>query len=336
MLAVENLFKSFAGRPLLRGIGFRVAAAETVCLLGPSGSGKSTILRLIAGLERPDAGRITWDGRDLATVPVHRRRFGLVFQDYALFPHLSVLENVTYALRWQNVARNAAQALGRDLLRQVDMEDKADRRVTDLSGGEQQRVALARTLAARPRLLMFDEPLGALDYNLRAHLLDFLQGFLRRQRKPALYVTHDYEEAFALAQRVILLHEGRIVQQGRPEDLVQRPRTPWVARFLGLGTVVKGRPDGAGWVVTPLGRFRVPSDCPTSMLLLRREQAQLGGEENRVVGRVASCRFIPGRGYHLRLDNDVEAIVPQPQPLGAVCGLSFARVYCFPQGAADG
>ncbi len=335
MLALENVHKSYDGKPLLRGISFRVAAGETVCLLGPSGSGKSTLLRLIAGLERPDRGRITWEGRDLAAVPVHQRRFGLVFQDYALFPHLSVLENVAYPLRWQRVPPPAAADRARALLRQVDMADKAARPVTALSGGEQQRVALARALAADPRLLMFDEPLGALDYNLRGQLLDFLHALLREAGKPALYVTHDYEEAFALAQRVLLLHRGRIVQQGKPEDLALRPRTPWVARFLGLGLVVRGRRGADGRLVTPLGDFVLPPGCRASVILLRREQARLGGTENVVAGRVVSCRFLLGRGYRLRLDNGAEAILPQPQPLGAVCRLSFSQVYCFPQEAED-
>ncbi len=334
MLQLERVEKAFAGQPVLLSISFRVARGETVALLGPSGSGKSTLLRLIAGLLKPDGGRILWQGKDLARVPVHQRRFGLVFQDYALFPHLSVLENVRYPLRWQGISRREGEAQARALLQQVNMGDKADRQVTELSGGEQQRVALARTLAARPRLLMFDEPLGALDYNLRGQLLDFLQGVLYVQEQPALYVTHDYEEAFALAQRVILLHQGRIVQDARPETLVEHPATPWVARFLGLGLVVAGERVAADVVQTPVGRFVLPAatriPCRRPFLLLRREGATLEGEGMNVVhGRVQQCRYVPGRGYFVRLDNGAEAIVSQRLPLGGACRLSYPQVYVF-------
>jgi spermidine/putrescine transport system ATP-binding protein len=240
--AVEliNIHKSYEGQPLLRGISFTVAAGETVCLLGPSGSGKSTLLRIIAGLETPEQGQVCWDGEDLAAVPIHLRGFGLVFQDYALFPHLTVAENVAFGLKMQDMAVVEIGLRVADILETVNLTGFGDRLVTDLSGGEQQRVALARALAPNPRLLMFDEPLGALDRSLREQLMDELRRILHASGVPALYVTHDQEEAFTLADRVLLLHDGCIVRSGTPEQVWSDPGSVWAAQFLDAGNVVTG------------------------------------------------------------------------------------------------
>jgi len=258
MLDVNDLWKSYDGQPLLCGLTFTVAEGETVCLLGASGSGKSTLLRLIAGLETPERGSIRWEAQDLSGVPAHARAFGLVFQDYALFPHLNVAENVAFGLKMQDLPREAIRERVEAVLGQVNLAGFAGRRVNELSGGEQQRVALARALAPRPRLLMFDEPLGALDRNLRTQLMEELRGILHTSRVPAVYVTHDQEEAFTLADRVLLLHEGRIVRSGTPRQVWGDPGSAWAARFLGVGTVVEGvvRPDGK--VDTPAGVFAPP------------------------------------------------------------------------------
>jgi ABC-type Fe3+/spermidine/putrescine transport system ATPase subunit len=240
MLEINNIRKTYEDQPLLRGISFTVAANETVCLLGTSGSGKSTLLRIIAGLEAAEQGTVGWEGQDLAPVPVHLRNFGLVFQDYALFPHLSVFENVAFGLKMQNLSRPEIERRVREAMAQVNLSGFERRRVTELSGGEQQRVALARALAPRPRLLMFDEPLGALDRALRDHLQDELRGILHATGVPAIYVTHDQEEAFAIADRVLLLHEGEIVRDGSPSEVWNEPGSTWEARFLGLGNVVEG------------------------------------------------------------------------------------------------
>lgn len=241
MLAVRDIYKDYEGQPLLRGISFVVHPRETVCLVGPSGSGKSTLLRLIAGLETPDRGQVRWDGRDLASTPAHLRDFGLVFQDYALFPHLDVFDNVAFGLKMKSWSQARTQSRVSEVLKVVNLVGFEHRAVTDLSGGEQQRVALARALAPRPRLLMFDEPLGALDRALREDLLDQLRAILRQTGVPAIYVTHDQEEAFAIADRVLLLHDGRIVRAGKPSDVWARPGSAWVAAFLGLGNVVTAR-----------------------------------------------------------------------------------------------
>ena len=240
MLELIDIHKSYQGQPLLRGISFTVAAGKTVCLLGPSGSGKSTLLRIISGLETPEQGQVRWDGEDLASVPVHRRSFGLVFQDYALFPHLNVAENVAFGLKMQNLAGAGTNLRVASILEMVNLTGFGDRRVTDLSGGEQQRVALARALAPNPRLLMFDEPLGALDRSLREQLMDELRRILHESGVPAIYVTHDQEEAFTLADRVLLLHEGGIVRSGTPEQVWSDPGSVWAAQFLDADNVVAG------------------------------------------------------------------------------------------------
>ena len=259
MLEVRDLYKSYEGAMLLRGISFSVAVSETVCLLGASGSGKSTLLRIIAGLESAERGQVCWDGEDLAAIPAHRRGFGLVFQDYALFPHMSVGENVAFGLKMQGISRLEIEARLSRVLATVNLAHFMDRRVTELSGGEQQRVALARALAPNPHLLMFDEPLGALDRSLREQLMEELRDILHTNRVPAIYVTHDQEEAFKLADRILLLHDGEIVRQGRPAEVWADPGSAWAARFLGVGNILEGTVRSDGSIETAAGIFHFPS-----------------------------------------------------------------------------
>jgi ABC-type Fe3+/spermidine/putrescine transport system ATPase subunit len=256
MLEIRDIHKTYEGRPLLHGVSFAVERNETACLLGPSGSGKSTLLRIITGLEAPDAGTVLWDGQDLAAIPPHLRDFGLVFQDYALFPHLDVYRNLAFGLKMRHWPAPETAARVKEVLDLVNLGGFERRHVTDLSGGEQQRVALGRALAPRPRMLMFDEPLGALDRTLREDLLHELRGILHRTGVPAIYVTHDQEEALAIADRVLLLHAGRIVRAGNPAEVWADPQSAWVARFLGLGNVLEGRMVNAGGrVKTEFGVF---------------------------------------------------------------------------------
>ena len=242
MLEVHHIFKTYEGKPLLNDISFRVDTGETICLLGASGSGKSTLLRIIAGLEDPDAGFISFNGVDLTSTPPHLRDFGLVFQDYALFPHLNVNDNVAFGLTRSVRRLPQVEVMERiaHALEMVNLQGFEKRKVTDLSGGEQQRVALARALAIRPRLLMFDEPLGALDRTLRESLLNELRMILHRTQIPAIYVTHDQEEAFTIADRVLILHDGEILRDGTPAEVWANPGSVFVAKFLGLGSVFQG------------------------------------------------------------------------------------------------
>lgn len=240
MLEVHHVFKTYEDQLLLRDICLKVDTGETVCLLGASGSGKSTLLRIIAGLESPDSGFVSFDNIDLTSTPPHLRDFGLVFQDYALFPHLNVNENVAFGLKMRRLAQDEITERVANSLEMVNLSEFGSRRVTDLSGGEQQRVALARALATRPRLLMFDEPLGALDRTLREDLLNELRKILHQTKIPAIYVTHDQEEAFAIADRVLILHDGKILREGTPADVWANPESAYVAGFLGLGNLIDG------------------------------------------------------------------------------------------------
>jgi len=253
-LGVSGLSVSYGQLTAVSDVDLTVADGEVLALLGPSGCGKSTLLRAVAGLE-PAAGRVSWDGQDLAGVPVHRRGFGLVFQDGQLFPHRDVAGNVEFGLRMRRVAGRASRVA--EVLELVGLGGYGARRVTELSGGEQQRVALARALAPRPRLLLLDEPLSALDRALREQLAIDLAQVLRTTRTTALVVTHDHDEAFTLADRVAVMRAGRVRQVGRPEEVWRRPVDEETARFLGCGLVVSAVvSDGVARCV--LGSVAVP------------------------------------------------------------------------------
>ena len=219
-------------------VSLDVAPGEILALLGPSGSGKSTLLRAIAGLERPTSGRITWDSRDLADVPVHRRGFGLMFQDGQLFAHRTVARNVSFGLEMARIPRQEQRARVAELLEVVGLAGFGDRDVASLSGGERQRVALARALAPRPRLLLLDEPLSALDRALREHLAAEVRTALKATGTAAVFVTHDHDEAFAVADRIAVLDDARLLQVDTPVQLWRRPATVRVAQFLGFEVFV--------------------------------------------------------------------------------------------------
>ena len=240
MLEIRDLFKSYENKPLLRGISFSVSQGETICLLGASGSGKSTLLRMIAGLEFPESGQILFNKIDLAQTPPHARDFGLVFQDYGLFPHLNIFDNVAFGLKMRNVSTEKINIRVAEMLDLVNLQGFEKRKVTDLSGGEQQRVALARALAPSPRLLMFDEPLGALDKSLKEDLLNQIRAILHKTKIPAIYVTHDQDEAFTIADRILFLHDGEIIRDGTPDEVWTNPKSAWAARMLGMGNVIEG------------------------------------------------------------------------------------------------
>ncbi|HPR34964.1 MAG TPA: ABC transporter ATP-binding protein [Anaerolineaceae bacterium] len=320
MLEVRNLKKDYENKPLLKGVSFEVDHGELVCLLGSSGSGKSTILRIIAGLEEPESGTVLWQGQDLHEVPTHKRGFGLMFQDYALFPHKTVAQNIAFGLQLQGLSEEEISQRVKDSLESIRMESFADRPITELSGGEQQRVALARALAPTPKLLMLDEPLGALDHTLRTQLIQELRAILHQSQIPVIYVTHDREEAFGLADRLVILHEGVILQQGTPQELFEQPSTPWLAEFLGLGNLVSGTVTQTEplMIKTAFGELTVDiqshqlnpgEEC---QILLRPENAfinpLLSFEENNFECRVRDSLFM-GEYYQLELLCDTTTLL---------------------------
>ncbi|MBC8450219.1 MAG: ABC transporter ATP-binding protein [Chloroflexi bacterium] len=321
-LDVRQISKTFDDTPVLHEVSFTVEEGEVVCLLGPSGCGKTTLLRIIAGLEEPDEGRVLFAGRDLAAVPVHRRGFGLMFQDYVLFPHKDVAANVAFGLRMQGLAEAKIRARVAEMLDLVSLQGYEQRQVYELSGGEQQRVALARSLAPRPRLLMLDEPLGSLDRTLREGLLGELRAILKAVGVTALYVTHDQEEAFAVADRVLIMQAGRIVQEGTPEAVYRKPASEFVARFLGLNNLLPGRVTAVApalEIATVLGTLALdPAEAGEAhvgeevTVVIRPEAASVvpssaAEESNLLSGVLVACSF-RGSSHRLRTrhERDVE------------------------------
>lgn len=260
-LRCVNLWKSFDQQMVLKGVSLEVNQGEILTILGPSGGGKSTLLAIIAGVLPPDQGELRWEDQIVTDVPPHKRNFGLMFQDYVLFPHLNVYENIAFGLRIARMSESAIRARVIELLELVDLKGYENRDVNSLSGGEQQRVALARTLAPKPRLLMLDEPLASVDRTLQERLLTDLRAILRRLNLTTIYVTHNQEEAFSIANRVVLLHAGQVEQIGTPEELYNRPASLFAARFLGMTNLIPGRAiqiNGSIQVQTDIGL--IPSE----------------------------------------------------------------------------
>lgn len=258
LLEVINVSKFYPpATHAVRDASVSLDQGEILCLLGPSGCGKTTLLRMIAGLEKPDSGGILFEGRDIVSVPPHERGFGMMFQDFALFPHKNVRDNIAFGLRMKGMPRDEIVRRVERILDVVELGGMGERAIAQLSGGEQQRVALGRALAPGPRLLMLDEPLGALDRALRERLMLDLRAILKRVGMTAVYVTHDQTEAFAVADTLAVMNAGRIIQTGPPQEVHEFPATPFVAQFLGFQNLIPGRVDSSGMIETPIGLFQV-------------------------------------------------------------------------------
>jgi ABC-type Fe3+/spermidine/putrescine transport system ATPase subunit len=330
LLEARSITKSFGDTTVLRGVAFGATESEIVALLGPSGCGKSTLLRIIAGLEQEYTGTVIFDGRAIDAIPVHRRGFGLMFQDFALFPHRTVGQNVAFGPRMQGLDRREIDRRVDETLELVGLRAYRNRTIFELSGGERQRVALARSLAPRPRLLLLDEPLGALDRTLRERLTGELRTIIKQLGITSVYVTHDQTEAFAVADRITLMNEGTIVQSGTPAEIYRRPASPFAARFLGLNNLIEGtlrdqEPDLDGrpttLVQTSLGDFHVVAGDtvpagPETLLLIRPEAAQAASTEStNVVGgtvvqrtfRGGTERIVLRHASGIEIELDVEA-----------------------------
>jgi len=234
-LVLEHIHKTFDdGSLVLKDINLSLPKGTKLSVLGPSGSGKTTLLRLIAGLDNLDSGTLFFRGESMNDIPSYKRNFGMMFQDFALFPHMNVYENIAFGLNMKRVKKTLIKDRVKQMLLMMGLEGFEKRHIDDLSGGERQRVALARTLAPQPRLLMLDEPLSSLDRVLRRRLLMELTHIISRLNITTIFVTHDHEEAFAAGNMVILMNQGKIEQKGTPDDLVQFPKNEWVKGFLGI------------------------------------------------------------------------------------------------------
>jgi spermidine/putrescine transport system ATP-binding protein/putrescine transport system ATP-binding protein len=255
LLEIDGVAKSFGSIRAVDGIDLAVAPNEFFALLGPSGCGKTTLLRLIAGFEHPDRGAIRLDGADITAVKPNKRPINLMFQSYALFPHMTVFGNVAYGLEMEGLRGTALQARVEEALALVHLSEQAGRKPHQLSGGQKQRVALARALVKRPKLLLLDEPLGALDKKLREKMQIELKRLQQETGIGFLVVTHDQEEALTMADRIALLDKGRIAQLGKPRDLYERPDSRFVADFVGQMNFFEGQRRGNGFEVAGLGRL---------------------------------------------------------------------------------
>jgi ABC-type Fe3+/spermidine/putrescine transport system ATPase subunit len=313
---LEHVAKRFGDTSVVRDVSLEIAQGELLALLGPSGSGKTTLLRLIAGFESVDGGRIFLDGDDVTSRPALERRCGMVFQHYALFPHMTVGENVRYGLAAESLPRPMRDARVAEVLAMVDLSGFEERAVTALSGGQQQRVALARALAPRPRVLLLDEPLSNLDPSLRERTRRELRAIVERAGTTTVLVTHEQEEAFDLADRIAVLHRGRLEQLGTPEALYDTPATPFVAGFVGRSTalhgVVQGTDGGDVMVLASGINWRVRGAPPIhgDVVLQVRPDALRIAAGGSLAGRVTHRRFAGGSTYYtVAIGNDTEVEV---------------------------
>ena len=335
-LVLDRLDKHFAGLHVTRAVSLSVERSEIVALLGPSGSGKTTILRLVAGFETPDSGSVRVEGEEVTRLPPERRRFGMVFQSYALFPHMSVGENVAFGLEARKTPRGEIRDRVAEALAAVDLNEFEERRIGQLSGGQQQRVALARALAPRPRVLLLDEPLSNLDPTLRERTRRELKRLIRRVGITTLFVTPEQEEAFDLGDRVAVIHAGRLEQIGPPEELYSNPATRFVATFIGrssllAGTWAAGGVRLAGGPVWPAAGEGLAEGTAVE-LVVRPEALALSprSSEKSVAGEVSGRRFA-GREVFYDVDiGGAGAIEAVGAPETAAVG---ARVFVSPDPA---
>jgi ABC-type Fe3+/spermidine/putrescine transport system ATPase subunit len=325
MLFVNNIQKTFGDVNALENVSIKVDIGELVGILGPSGCGKSTLLSIIAGLIQPDNGQIFWDGYPIKNIPSYKRNFGLMFQDFALFPHMNVYQNVAFGLEMAQMDRDQIKKRVKEILDLVGLPGFESRDVNSLSGGETQRIALARSLAPNPQLLMLDEPLGSLDRNLRENLVFDLKNILHNSNQTTLYVTHDQEEVFAIADRVAIMKDGTIVQFDTPQNLYRNPETTYVAQFLGLDNFFPGRikqDGGQTYIDTPIGRFPYKGEHIGEAVVLLRPDSVYPGNEGKYklsgvisdsVFRGGSCRTtIKVKEESLTIEFNSQFKIPAP------------------------
>jgi spermidine/putrescine transport system ATP-binding protein len=311
-LILEHVSKSYEALTAVDDVSLEIRRGEFITLLGPSGCGKTTLLRLLAGFERPTAGRIRLDGADLVPVPPERRPFNMVFQSYALFPHMNVYDNVAYGLRTAGLREPEVRRKAMAVLEMVGLAEHARRAVPDLSGGMSQRVALARAIVNEPRALLLDEPLGALDLQLRKQLQLELRAIQDRVSTTFVYVTHDQEEALVMSHRVVLMRQGRVVQAGTPREVYSQPQTRFVAEFVGETTMIPctvisrhgdrvqvAMPDGSAGEFSYFGTADSDSG-EAGLVSLRPEDVRVAASgEATFTGLVETPLFVGGATHHM-------------------------------------
>ena len=332
ILNVADLYLSFGRTAVLQGFGFDLAAGEIACLLGHSGCGKTTALRAVAGFEQPERGRIALQGRTLSDgrlfVPPHLRRIGMVFQDYALFPHLNVADNIAFGLSGRSAEARKARVA--ELLALIGLPDYGGHYPHQLSGGQQQRVALARALAPKPELVLLDEPFSNLDADLRTRLSKEVRSLLKQENTSALLVTHDQQEAFAMADKIGIMADGRLQQWDTPYNLYHNPATPAIAGFIGQGVLLRGQMSGSHCVRLALGEFCgvVPHHCQSCRevdVLLRPDDVV--HDDNSPVSAEVLDKDFKGSYfiYTLKLDSGETVLAHVPShhnhPIGSRIGI---------------
>jgi putative spermidine/putrescine transport system ATP-binding protein len=344
-LEITDLRKSFGQSVAVETFSLTVARGEFVSFLGPSGCGKTTTMRMIAGFEEPDHGAIMLDGVDLLRIPANKRRVGMVFQSYALFPHLTVEDNITFGMSLAGANKDAMRTRATALLELIQLPGLGGRYPSQLSGGQQQRVALARALAIQPRVLLLDEPLSALDAKIRDELRIEIRRIQRELGITAIYVTHDQSEALALSDRVVVMNAGRVEQIGTPFEIYNRPANAFVARFVGAQSMLTGRLSGARDAVeTRVGLIRLPAQLTSSKpgdavsIMLRPELLRFGRDDarhNALPGAVQQVTFLGSVvRTHVTIDEQVIAVDqlnhPKMSPfsVGEAVTVSFAPEAC--------